>query len=270
MSSFDKMKCASELGAQVYWKNLAYGPTGSGKTWFTASFKQPLIALTEIQGLSSIQAANPNAVPVQNPKTGKVGIESVAAIEAFKKMLRDPTLPEYFDAVGIDSLTEIQRIYKDHFTAQYEQHLKNGGDPNGFWVFGQVLQQMIAFCRAVRNAPVHASVICLERQDKDSKGRVLKTYPDLEGGIRSSVGQFFNSVCYVSKRARANGTRHELNFNAGAKYDTKTMPAFDDIEPPEPLYLLHKRFGDDLPSDVAERVAEWRAMGEEKEDEEES
>lgn len=264
MSVFDNMKVAADLAEQVYWKNLAYGRTGSGKTYFTARFARPLIALTEPQGLNSIQEANDFAVPVQS-KGGKVGIFTVGGIEAFKRMLRDPALVDHFDAVGVDSLTDIQRIYKKYYTERYLKNVEAGAKENKFWVFGQVLEQMMSFCREIRNAPVHSSVICLERHDKDDQGKILRTYPDLEGGIRDSVGQFFNSVGYMSRRKRENGIRYEINFNAGPKYETKRMSVFDDVECPEPLYLLQKRFGGDIPEDVRLRVDEWKQLDEIKE-----
>lgn len=268
-SPFEHMLRADDLGAQVFWKTMIYGPTGSGKTAFAAKFKKPLVMLTEPQGLATIQDVNKEAVPVQSKKTGQAWVDSVEGLTAFRAMLRSPDLPHIFDAIVIDSLTEVQRIYKDLRQRQYEAHLAADGKENDFWVFQRILVDMMSFCRDVRNAPVHAACICLERVDKDKKGNVLKTMPELEGGIRTQIGQFFNTVGFMQVTRRAQGLRHEVIFRAGHKFETKTMPAFDDLECPEPLYLLNKRFGGELSEDVEMRVAEWRKLDEEEDEEDE-
>ena len=237
-------------------KILFYGPSGSGKTTLAAKFNRPLVGVTELQGIPAIMRSNPNArvFPITN----------AVELNNFRSLIRDPHLAEHVDAVVLDSLTDVQRIIKVAYTATQNAAKSKAGkdtkDTPDVDTWGLIIDRTAKIAREVRDLPVHVAVICLESETVvEGIGRVHR--PAVNGKtLPNDLAQYFNVVGFTYKRAVENGIRHEVLLNGPESFLTKGMPEIRDIEPPEPLWLAHKCFGEPLPDDVAARVAAWEAL----------
>jgi hypothetical protein len=249
-TKWETLKRASEFQDGENLKVLLMGASGSGKTTAAAKFPRPLIGLTEIQALPSIQDTQPDALI----KT----ITTAEELNEFVQMMSDPELNEYCDSVVLDSVTDCQRILKKYFTKMQGKR----GKATEFTMqdtWGQVIDRTISLVRSIRNAPTHSCVICLDRE-VDGNHR-----PSVYGkSLPGDMNQFFNIIGFMHKVERPGGLRHEVLFNGPANFVTKTMRFLDDTEPPEPEVWITKRWpskkAEDFESRVVPRVNAWKEM----------
>lgn len=262
-------KSASELDDLLRFKGLITGPSGSGKTMLGARFgvgDRVFVAPTELQAIPSIQEANPAAKIFHNSK-GEPGVRSSKDLQELRALLADPAFSERFDAFVLDSLTDCQRIIKDAYTRAQ----RSGRSTTDMDTWGLIVDLTARLAREVRDLPMDICVICLD-EEKDVDGEGLVHRPSVSGKkLPSQLAQYFNVVGFAHKReTEAGEVRHQVLFRADDRFLTKGMTALDAVEPPEPLFWMHKRFDRPLPDDVAARVAAWQAMepGEEEGDHE--
>lgn len=250
--SWDKVKPASEFDSATRIKLLAYGAPGSGKTTLASKFERPFVISTEKQGITTIHDVNPGALIFE--------VNSFDDLVEAMRMLQDPQLTERCDAVVIDSLTDAQRIMEDHFTAQSSV----SADKVDWQTWGKLKNASIKMCRTLRDLPVHVVAIALLAEREQENGPTERR-PDIKPkSLRNTVMQFFNLVGLTMVRKHGTTYRHELLFQGGDMYPTKGAPGLDPIEPPEPTYLAHKRWGTAITPDVAARVDEWKQKGAKK------
>jgi len=251
MSLLDNVAPAKDLTDYHKAKILLIGGTGSGKTVAASKTGKVLYGITELQGVPAIDENNPEAGIWRTSKK-EVGITSPAAIQEFRKTLTDHRLPDRYDFVVLDSLTDIQRIIKRAYQKPDGEMMKNG--------WNRTIDTTTRIALEVRDLPVHVIVTVISKEVDDNGTLVHR--PALTGrDLVPQLGQFFNLVGFCYRRLLPDGRiRHEVMFRASEKYMSKGMPALRDIEPPEPLWRLHRRFGTELPDDVAARVKAWEAM----------
>jgi hypothetical protein len=223
----------------------------SGKTSCAARFARPLILLTETQAIPVIRELNPRAAIKQ--------IRSPQDLLEARQILRAPNLVENHDAVVLDSLTDCQRILKDFYTSQQQKRQ----DLTDMDTWGRIIDATARLARELRDVPVHVLCICLD-SEVAVEGEGITHRPAVSGKTLPNVlGQFFNAVGYISRQVKSKGMRREIMFEGSDRYQTKKLTGLDDIEAPEPLLWLHKRFGIDLPADVQKRVSDWKACADE-------
>jgi len=229
-------------------KALVFGPSGSGKSTLAARFKKPLIGLTEAQAVPAIQSANPDALIKM--------ITDVEELGEFRQLLRDPELPNRVDAVVLDSLTDAQRILKEHYTARQTRRQ----DKTDMDTWGTIIDGTARLAREVRDLPVHVCVICLDAENQvDGLGLVHR--PAVSGKrLPNDLAQYFNLVGFTHVAELDNGFRHQIMFRSDERYLTKTMEGIGGTEPQEPLLWVQKRFGGSLDKNSAKRVSEWKDL----------
>lgn len=236
------VKKASELDTDGLMKALIYGPSGSMKSTMLARFEKPLIGLTELQAAPIIKLNNPNALirPIRNMKD----------LIAFMKLVKQPDLAKRVDAVGLDSLTDAQRILINHYTAQQENRI----DTTNQDTWGVVINRTFRLARELRDLPVHVLCICLDREEEGGIHR-----PAVSGKrLPNDLAQCFSLVGYAYKKEHDDGKiRREVLFSGPERFLTKDFPGIDMIEPPEPQMWIHKVFDGDIHADVINRVDEW-------------
>jgi hypothetical protein len=249
---------ASEIRELLRMKALITGPSGSGKTMLGARFAvgpRVLIAPTELQAIPSIQEANPEAVIWHN-SAGEPGVRTAADLQELRALLVDPELPRHFDAFVLDSLTDCQRIIRDAYTKTQ----KSGRKTTDMETWGLIVDLTARLAREVRDLPLDVCVITLDAEVDTGDGIVHR--PNLSGSkLPSQLAQYFNLVGFAHRRETSSGEiRHCVLFRSDDRYLTKGMSALRDLEPPEPLWWRFRRFGGDLPADVAARVGSWEAL----------
>jgi hypothetical protein len=237
-------------------KMLAYGENGVGKSTLAARFARPLIGLTELQAVPAIKEANPRAI-IKVIKTPQDLLE-------FRQLFRSKELVDRCDAVVLDSLTDVQRMLKALYTSQQTKRK----DVTDMETWGILIEATSRLARELRDVPVHTVVICLDASI-EVEGEGIVHRPAVSGKtLPNQLGQYFNLVGYLSRQQRVGGMRREVMFEGSDRYQTKRMTGIAEIEAPEPLLWIHKKWGTPLPEDkdsngrtLKDRLAEWNARG---------
>jgi len=238
-------------------KILISGASGSGKSTMGAKFKRPFIIPTELQGIPAMRLANPDAVIFHN-ENGRPGVQDVQDIAEFMAMLGDPRIEE-FDAVVLDSLTDLQEILLKYFDSKYP------GEKETLKKWGGFRDKTEGVLRKLRDLPVHALVTCLDVEVDD--GGSLVHRPSVYGkssGFPNKLPKFFNLVGYAHRKPGAEGMIHSVMFAGPERFITKPLPGFDNIEPAEPQEWLRKFSGGEPEEAVLERVTDWHKQRAEK------
>jgi hypothetical protein len=147
-------------------KVVAYGPPGSGKTTFGATFPDVLILSAE-SGLQSVRARG----------LDYVAIERWEDVEEAFKFLRAGN--HRYKSVVIDSLTELQKKCNDYIVRKYPSVRRAYDDLASESDWGANIDKMRRVCRAFRDLPMHVLFIALA-QDKQLDGET-QTMPALSG-----------------------------------------------------------------------------------------
>ena len=188
-------------------KGLIYASAGTGKTWLSAQAPNPVIVLTEKNGLTSVAHSNPDAIVVEVTDADELFKVIVDAqdghLDAEDDKGKVTKVP--FDTLVIDSLTEAQRLIRDRILKQANREEMILKDWN---TLANHMQRMI---RAIRDLPVH--VICtalLEETYEESTGtRHLK--PQFDGKkTGQQISQYFNFVGYLFKKEGGKAISSEL------------------------------------------------------------
>tara|TARA_R110000824_G_scaffold136888_10_gene300847 strand:- start:5768 stop:6625 length:858 start_codon:yes stop_codon:yes gene_type:complete len=178
-------------------KGLIYASAGTGKTWLAAGSPNPVVILTEKNGITSVAHSNPEAIVIEVTSADELFDVIVDAqdghLDAEDDEGNSHKIP--FETLIIDSLTEAQRLIKDRI-------LKNANrDEMILKDWNTLANHMQRLVRAIRDLPCH--VICTalqEDQYEDSTGtRYIK--PQFEGKkTTQQISQYFNFVGWLFKK----------------------------------------------------------------------
>ena len=208
--TFTKAGDMAELNAGF----LLFGDPGAGKTHACSTAPAPFVVLTERNGMTTIKRANPDAVVAM--------VTNVADLREVLGMARDGRLPHGCRTLVVDSLTEVQRLFKDEIMAG-----KRAGEKFSLQDWGTLTDKMRHFMRTLRDVPYNVVATCLaEAQVSDADG-VRYVRPAFEGKKTSAeVAQYFNGVAYVFKRMTKDDqgkdvALHRAMFDGPSNYVTK-------------------------------------------------
>lgn len=189
------------IGAAVYVKFLIYADSGIGKTWLVAKTKRPLILLTEKNGYASAAHSNPDAMIMEVNTTNDLRkiVLDIKQNGGKRVTGQDETGKEIkveFETLVIDSLTEIQRLFKQDIIED------NGRDAFSQQDWGKLADQMRKFIRMIRDLNCHVVCTCLlDSYIEEASGqRYLK--PMFEGRkTKAEIMQFFSACGYLAKKS---------------------------------------------------------------------
>lgn len=162
-------------------KILIWANSGTGKTWLSATAPKPLIMLTEANGAVSVGHSNPLA--------DIVVINTIPQLREIIKLANTGQLDSY-DTLVFDSITEIQRMFKDEIIGNKEQlSIKE---------WGTLAKKMQSFIRKIRDLPFHIICTALADRTTDDEGATLSNLPQFEGKkTANEIMQFFTAVGYL-------------------------------------------------------------------------
>ena len=164
-------------------KILIFSNSGVGKTWLSATAPKPLIILTEANGAVSVAHSNPEA--------GIVIIKNIKDLREVITMAKSGEL-DNFETLVFDSLTEIQRIFKDEIQGDKEQFQLQQ--------WGTLTSKMTNFIRMIRQLPFHIVCTCLSDRQTDENGTVTLHLPQFQGKrTAQEIMQYFSAVGYYFK-----------------------------------------------------------------------
>lgn len=198
---------------------MFYGDPGSGKTHAAVAGGNPLVLLLEANGLSTIIRANPEAHVVT--------VTGLDQIREAMILAKDGTLrKEGFDRLVIDSLTELQRMFKDEIVAHRSKADVATMGHEGFsqQEWGFLTEKMRRFLRTLRSLPIPIVVTALASEIVESlpSGNRLRIRPSFEGKrTASETAQYFNAIALMVKRSTEDGIKHVAVFDGPERYVTK-------------------------------------------------
>jgi hypothetical protein len=227
----------------MHYKVFLWGPSGSGKSWASASAPGVFVLLTERNGLQSVKNSNPDA---------RVTLcTDIAAVRQFMRAAAGDELKAHgCRTIVIDSLTEIQRLMKDEILQQRladerkEAKSKGEKEPTETTLtladWGSLTEKMRRFMRLLRDVPYHVVCTALENGETDeSSGTAVRyLYPSFEGKkLHNEVAQYFNAVgyCFKKEKASENGEKqvfHRVMFEGPSRYLVKPCFPLTGVQEP--------------------------------------
>lgn len=208
----------------VHIKGMFFGDPGSGKTWAASTAPDCLVLLTEQNGLTSIRNSNRDAYVVHCP--------DIHAVRKYMTMAHKDQLKEHgIRTIVIDSLTEVQRLFKDEILAA------KGSRDSLFTLqdWGILNEKMRMFMRALRVVPYHVICTALAQTMIEESTGVRYVLPCFEGKkVPAEVGQYFNFVGYMAKKSVVgeDGEQqvlHRALLSGGERYMTKPVHPLEGV-----------------------------------------
>lgn len=205
---------------------LLYGDPGSGKTHAAALAPKPLVLLTEKNGLTTIRRANPDALVVR--------VSNVNELRDVLKMAIQGDMPEGTQTLVVDSLTEVQRLFRDEIMSG-----KSPGQPFSLQDWGSLAEKMRRFMRTLRDIPYNVVATALAESIVSDADGVRYTQPQFDGKkTGAEVSQYFNAVAYLFKREKAgeNGERsivHQAMLEGPSRYTCKPCHPVSGVRAPD-------------------------------------
>lgn len=248
------LMAAKEIQEHSKLKVLLSGGSGAGKTTAASRCGRMLYVPTELQGIPTIQDNNPDALiwcnteDYDEPRPGVRDYRDLGRLGVF---LMNADLSRV-DWVVVDGISDLQEIIIKYRTRAQT----SGRETTDLDTWGLIKNDTLRFCRVLRDLPVNVMMTALD-QERESDDKVAHR-PALAGkGMGDKIAQYFNLVGYAHKERVTDGVRWSVLFKSGSKYLTKTARGINTMEAPEPRLWAAKRFGLEVPEDVAERAEAW-------------
>jgi hypothetical protein len=251
-SVLERIQKASAMADLDKGKLLISGPSGAGKTRMGSLMPgRVLMGLSEKQAVATIKRWRPDA--------SVFAIETFDDLVDFAAVAASPRIADHFDSVVLDSLTDMQRIMKQHLTRQQDKR-KDVTDKD---TWGVVIDKTMSLVRAIRDAKAHVLIITGNAEEHvDGVGMVNR--PDMQGKrIPSSLPSYVQAQGYEYMQQLGNGKlRRSVMFSGPERFAVKSYGDLQPIEPPEPVHIISKCLGGSLPipDDVKARVDAWVAV----------
>lgn len=198
-------------------KMLVYGPPGSGKTTLggSAALRVKTLIISAESGLLSLQ--NLKDESGNTPDIDYTQIKSFADMEAAFHFLKNEK--HSYQAVVIDSLTEIQRACRDAILETAKKDAMEIRD------WGQLANKIERMVRAFRDLPMHLIVTALEDAETDKLTGEVKIWPALQGSVQKQLPAYFDLVLYAHSKEVGEGvdrkTVHGVLTQNSGKYVAK-------------------------------------------------
>lgn len=214
------IKKASDFATKAPIKCLIYGDSGAGKTTLAVTAPKPLVLLTEMQAVPSINASNPNAAILPCLTIDDLR-NVISALRDGNKELKE------FDTLIIDSLTESQRLIKDDILK------KNKRDQMQMQDWGKLADNTRGLIRSLRDLPIN--VVCtalLEHETEENTGKRFVS-PIFEGRkTNKEIAQWFSFIgCLYRKDTKTDDgkrmAQRHLMLDGSDTVLCKTIPPLD-------------------------------------------
>lgn len=282
------MERLDDKPSEQWVKALIYGNTGTGKTGFGVTAPEPLILLSERQGIVHVKdAARRLGVPV--PRT-----IYMAEVEDYRNVLRALRLVTHEpgadfvvrDAHGqellripgwqpqtvvVDSITEMQKQVSDEINRQSPPKMGKDGLPvlaDRYW--GVLQDRIEGFIRAFRDLPMHVLFLALLDDRTEGEGNeaersvtpmcVMKKLPQRIMAAVNVVGVTFRQLMQGERDAAGQQAYRWAVMTSGPQFmSLKPYRPLRDIEAPDFARWIRVIRGDEAQAPVAASPAEQAA-----------
>jgi len=172
-----------------YLKALIMGESGAGKTYCSVTAPNPVIMLTERNGMQSVKQSNPDALVAYCSTANECRDFLLAAMNG--------DLPDHVETIVIDGITEVQQIMIDDILAN-----KGGGDRKmSLPDWGVLGDRMRRFLRCLRDLPYHVVATTLVNHELNDATGEMRVFPLVQSKkLPSMMAANFNVVGLLFKR----------------------------------------------------------------------
>lgn len=172
-----------------YLKALIMGESGAGKTFLSVTAPNPVIMLTERNGMQSVKQSNPDALVAYCSTANECRDFLLAAMNG--------DLPDHVETIVIDGITEVQQIMIDDILAS-----KGGGDRKmSLPDWGVLSDRMRRFLRCLRDLPYHVVATSLVNHELNDATGEMRVFPLVQSKkLPSMMAANFNVVGLLFKR----------------------------------------------------------------------
>lgn len=197
-------------------KALVYGAPGSGKTSLAGSMarRHKVLGISAESGLLSLQNIRDekgNVIPIDY-----VNITKFEDMEEAFKFLHHGKGKGVYEACFIDSLTEVQKVCKDHIMEQAKKEQMEMRD------WGTLAMKIERMVRSFRDLPIHVLVTALEETEIDKASGEMRVLPSLQGSVQKQLPAYFDEVFFAYAKEVGEGEdrriRHHLLTRNSGKY----------------------------------------------------
>lgn len=219
------------LGTPCAGKSTLIGTTGLNVVLFYGKTEEH--GVTAAQTISSRNGGG-TVTPVEytvwkTTKDGNRVLNPDASVAQLIKFLNDPVVAEEFDAIAIDSLTELQAIYTQ--TKEFFDGCRTDKGAHNRWAEGDVF---IRFIEQVRNCLIqlqekgcHTFVTCAASKTPIQQDATITSYePNLRGvKVSQDVIRMFDDVLLVDRieDEETEEVSHKLIFKANLEKKSKDL-----------------------------------------------
>jgi hypothetical protein len=192
----DLLGAKTPLESVPYINALFYGDPGAGKTYElgTCSWSEdfsPMILLDIEGGSMTLRKFPQDRIKV-------VQVRSIDQLVKIHETLRTKN-NGHFKTVGIDSLTEFQKLDMNTVMGEFyekdpDKHDKDVPNQRAWGKSGERVRRII---RAYRDLPMHFLATAHQADREDERTGRVTTYPSLPGKLRAEVPGFFDIVGHL-------------------------------------------------------------------------
>lgn len=216
--------------------SVILGQSGAGKSTLIGTLRKPTLFLytkTEEHAPEAAAAMNPDIYPVRIDELNGEELSPDQTYARLLSILNDPNMPKKFEAVAIDSATELDVIIRQ--TRTFVQQCKTDKGTHNQWKEGEAVlnhfKEIISALRRVHDRGVHCFLTCAAMvKSLDEAGGVAECTPKLRGfDVAHDLIRNFNDVLLVSRYNETDlenntiKTLHTLMFKANMTKTSKDM-----------------------------------------------
>lgn len=217
-------------------KNLFYGVPGAGKTYLLGTAEDhedtsPVLVIDIDGGLATIRHRDIEVISIRSMSELKKLYDSLAKE------------PDYFKTIGIDNLSELQKLDMNAVMIDAKNTAKNPDNVDiyvpSMREWGKSGERMRIIVRSFRDLPAHIIMLAHLGETRDEKTGVTHIHPLLPGKLKNEIAGFFDVVGLLSTYQEAGNPKpkRQIQFANTPRVIAKDRyDVFDDLIKESPTF----------------------------------
>lgn len=204
---------ATSPTGEVKWLNaIIYGEVGAGKTHFFGTAEDdpdnflPALLIDIDGGTDTIR--HRSKIDISLPIRSMQDLKNL-----YKEVAADPN---YYKTIGIDNITELQKIDMNDVMLEAKASANNPDNVNiyvpSIREWGISGERMRIIVRAFRDLPCHTICLAHLEEKEDRLTKIPRLWPSMPGKLRHELAGFFSVVGYLSTYDTEGGEARQIQF----------------------------------------------------------